>query len=259
MSLVQFSQIEPPWWDDMPCIVVGTGPSMKGFDFSKLQGLGYILAVKEAVWDLPFADACFGLDLGWMRRKQDDLRKLKMPLYLSVPEGGKYHEQHIENAIYIRRLRRADSFSEDPRYIESGGNSGFGAINLAFLKRAKLIFAFGYDYQGAHYCAERYTHLPKDHNRRYLPRWGRAFHRVARQMTDSGVKMIVASMHTTIPCFERMTKHAALERLHRLRSERGGSLRSGQGEPASSLHYPDAHPRPGAERSAGEGAILAEA
>jgi hypothetical protein len=220
---LRWGKVAEPWWNDRPVLVVGTGPSMKGFDFSRLRGLGYILAVKESVWDIPFADACFGLDMGWMARKRSALRELTIPLYLSVPK--EFREPVIDNAIYLMRTRDREIFHTNPKMIESGGNSGFGAVNLAFLKKARMIVLFGYDYQGDHYCNDRYTHLGAGHNARYLPRWGRHFDRVKQQLARAGVSVLNASTRSTVDAFERCTPEAALERLDRIRSQGSSGFR----------------------------------
>jgi hypothetical protein len=206
--------VGPPWWDDRPTLIVGTGPSLHRFDFERLRGLGHVLAVKEAVWDLPFADACFGLDLGWIERRRDKLASLSMELYLAVPASTPAKARRIRNAVYLVRRRDGDLLRTDPGEVESGGNSGFGALNLAFLKRARRIVLLGYDYDGGrHYCPERYTHLTPGHNARYLPRWGRNFDRTAPQLRAAGVTVLNASLTSTVMAFPRASIDEALARL----------------------------------------------
>lgn len=219
----EFSEVKAPWWNDRPTLIVGCGSSLKGFDFSQLRGLGYILAVKQAVWDVSFADACFGLDLPWMKRCRNELSQLTVPLYLAVPPGlSEKQYTHIPNAVYLERLRVKNKLSDDPRKIESGGNSGFGAFNFAILKRAKRIYLFGYDYSssGGHYCPERYDQ-PQNHNARYWPRWGDNFFDIKDQIAVAGVTVVNASPNSTLKAFPKVTLEQAIANLRGLRPTGG--------------------------------------
>ena len=209
-----------PYWDT--AIIVGTGPSMIGFDFDRLRNRGPVLAVKEAYHDLPFCDAVFGLDLPWMRWGAEPLAALakRKPLYLAVPDQEIDHT-FIPGAIYLRRSRRCDAFSDNPDTIEAGSNSGFGAVNLAYLKRAKTIILFGFDYSGQHYCPQRYQTRPEDHNRRYLPLWADNFHATLGQLHAGGVTVINASPKSVVSAFPKFSHEQALEHLDRVRSAGG--------------------------------------
>lgn len=220
---IEWGEVGPPYWSDKPVLVVGCGVSLKGFDFNQLKGLGYILAVKQAWVDLPFADACFGLDQGWTKRCQAELIELarKMPVYISLPKqiDDKLHGL-IPAATYLERLRTCEKFTTSPRTIESGGNSGFGAVNLAWLKKARRIYLFGFDYQpkGGHYCPDRYDQ-PVGHNARYWLNWGGNFDHVKDQIARAGVTVINASINSTLTAFPKVSIEQALLDLHRLRAE----------------------------------------
>lgn len=225
-------------WSDKPVLIIGTGPSLVGVDLSRLKGLGHVLAVKESVWDLPFADACFGLDLPWMRRQGDRLGQLTMPLYLAIPDQHPPVRRYTPSAIYLRRLRLGNGLSTNLEEIECGGNSGFGAFNLAFLTSPRQIYLFGFDYTGSAYCPERYTHHPKHHNARYLPKWGENFRGTIPQIEAAGISVVNASIMSTVDAFPKSTPVAALEHLDRLRQSRQStcSLRSGSVVNAASPH-----------------------
>lgn len=223
----EFGAIGPPWWDDRPVILVGTGPSLAAFDFERLRGLGRVVAIKESIWDLPFAEACVGLDLPWMRRQADRLADVAktIPLYLGVPKHELPHKHVvIPGAIYLDRRRVGNELSDDPEVIEFGGTSGFGAFNVAYLKRARSIYLFGFDFTtagGGHYCQSRYGHHPDPHfNQRYWPRWGSNFRSALPQLARAGVTVINASPISTVDAFPKCGIDEALQRLDRLRYPR---------------------------------------
>jgi hypothetical protein len=146
-----------------------------------------------------------------------------MPLYLAVPES--YKARPISNAIYLTRVRsHPEVLSTDPTEIEGGRNSGFGAVNLALLKSAKIIYLFGYDYGTSVYCPERYEHKPPD-NEKHWPAWAVLYDGIAGQLKAAGVIVINASPRSTITAFPKVSIEKALLDLDRLRSPRSISLR----------------------------------
>lgn len=211
----EFGQVEGPDWNDRPVIVVGAGPSLKGFDFSRIKGLGYVLAIKQTHRDLPFADACFGLDLKWMEWARAELIEVaaRMPLYLAIPEPGFYGFDPIPGAIYLKRLRANCTFATARDSIESGCNSGFGGFNLAWHKRPRHVVLFGFDFAGQHYDPGHYPARPADHNARYLPKWAQVFETTLHQWRAIGANVLNASPQSNIACFPKCTIEDALDRL----------------------------------------------
>jgi hypothetical protein len=138
-----------------------------------------------------------------------------MQVYLSVPVGMREDQYTIvPNAIYLDRIRVTNTLSTNPKKIESGGNSGFGAVNLAFLKKAKTIYLFGFDYSpsGGHYCPDRYNQ-PVNHNARYWPRWGDNFINIKDQIAVAGVTIINASPESTVKAFPKVSIAKAMDDL----------------------------------------------
>jgi len=202
---VNFGAVGPPWWGDRPCLIVGTGPSLHGFDLARLRGLGHVLAVKEAYHELPFADAVFGLDLPWMEHERVQLTALaaRLALYLAVPDD---RAVDIPGATYLRQLagyhlsRKADT-------INAGGHSGFGALNFAYLKRAKTVYLFGFDYSGAHYYADgRYT---RDQVKSYSV-WAAAISAVKPQLTHAGLNVVNVSPASLVQAYPKVSVEQAL-------------------------------------------------
>jgi hypothetical protein len=217
--VLPLSTVGEPWWDAVA--IIGCGASLTGFDFRRFNIPGIrILAVKEAVWDLPFADAVFGLDRPWINRQADKLRELRGPEIWLAPTGAEQgnHIASIEDAKYLR-LRRFEGLSDDPGIIQSGGNSGFGAVNLAYLKRAKRIVLFGFDYteaNGHHYRPEQYHWYRAGQNARYWKNWGDNFRSCLPQLKRNGVEVINASPVSTVDAFPKVTIAEGLEYLSRL-------------------------------------------
>lgn len=224
---VPLSEVSEPWWDDSPAIIVGGGPSLKGFDFSQLEGLGHVIAVNSSYHDLPFADLIFSADLGFMKRHRTALANHGTPVVFGVPIAeGEYQFDVIPGATYIRRDRVEGTLSLDPAVIQTSGNSGLAAFNYAVLKKPKVIFCFGLDFTSDHYAPERYTHQPRDHNARYYPRWALNFEPTAPVLEKLGISVVNASPQSNLTVFPRCTTARGVELLQGIRNGNNPDLRS---------------------------------
>ncbi|QOZ25290.1 hypothetical protein [Bradyrhizobium sp. CCBAU 51753] len=201
------------YWSDKPLAIVGTGPSLKGFDFSRFNIAGVrVLAVKEAIWDLPFAEEVFCLHRPWLIDREAELTALPTRKVFAVePEIGRC--PIIPHSLYLLRTRYA-GYSDKPTEIQSGGNSGFGATNYAYLKRGQQTVRrwkwalFGFDYTdqlGEHYCADRYTWYQPGQNARYWKSWGDNFNDCKAQLERAGIDVMNASPISTVSAFPKCT------------------------------------------------------
>lgn len=214
-----FGQVQAPYWEKKALAIVATGPSLKGFDFRRFQIPEVrTLAVKEAIWDLPFADAVFALHTPWMKLMAGRLRALTCEVYLAVEPQLK-DVPHIANAIYLDRSR-FEGLSDDHKVIQSGGNSGFGAFNLAYLKRARKIALFGFDYLengtvGHHFRDSQYAWYSAGQNERYWKNWGDNFTGCLAQLRKAGISVLNASPISTVTAFPKASIDEGLEWLAR--------------------------------------------
>lgn len=218
--LPPLGKVGAPYWDDKPLAIVGTGPSLKGLDFACFDNPSFhVLAVKEAVWDLPHALAVFGLDRPWMTAQADKLAATSVPKILAVEEEIRPCPV-IPGALFLQRAR-FEGFSDDPGIIQSGANSGFGATNLAYLKRTPgntkpwRWSLFGFDYRaGPHYCQDRYmswshpgrTPMPAAdpaQNARYWEPWGNNWTQAMPQIKTAGIEIMNASINSTVKAFRK--------------------------------------------------------
>jgi hypothetical protein len=199
-------EVSEPWWDDRPLAIVGTGPSLKGVDFSifKIPGVR-VLAVKEAIWDLPFAEEVFSLHTPWMTDRLSELRALPQRKVFAV-EPEFYPFPEIANSLYLLRTRFA-GLSEKLGEIQSGANSGHGAFNYAYLKRARKVCLFGYDYSEKngehHHKPEQYSWYTAGQNARYWESWGHCYIEDLRQIEAAGMTVLNASLNSSVKCFPR--------------------------------------------------------
>lgn len=196
---IHYGTVSSPWWDDSPLFIIGGGPSLRGFDFRSLTGRGRILAVNESFVHLSTVlpiDAVFSLDQNWARHRHSEMSMFRGEKFLAVQEF--YWPYVDQDATMLHRLRRP-GLSEDPSAIHACGTSGYGALNVAYLKRARTIYLLGFDMAGGHWHAE--------------PGWGggvqleplaSAFDAAAQQLADAGIEVLNCSPRSTITAFEKI-------------------------------------------------------
>ena len=98
--------------------------------------------------------------------------------------------------------------------MHQGGNSGYQAINLAYLWGATAIVLLGLDCSPskdgkAHWFGQ---HGPGLTQRQPFDLWQAKFPRLAQDLKDDGVRVINCSRQTALTCFDRLPlKDAAHE------------------------------------------------
>jgi hypothetical protein len=127
-----------PIWSGETVYIIGGGPSLIGFDWNRLIGKRTI-AINKAILSYPMADALYWTDsrvYGWYKKEIDSFKGLKYSIrnHSSYPAG-------------INILRKSNKFGleEAKDALCHGNNSGYAAINLAYLLGAKRIVLLGYD------------------------------------------------------------------------------------------------------------------
>jgi len=208
--------------------VVGAGPSLRGFDYASLRGLGYVVAVNQKYLDLPFADVVLSLDRPWMAGQGAAAVASGIPVWLTVPRPFPEGLAVPAGATFIERHRHGDEMSDDPRILNHTGTSGFSAMNYAYLKRGPLIVLFGFDYtaeHGDHDKPEQYPWHPPGHNARYWHSWAKSFEAAGRQFARAGVSVLNASPKSSIRTFPRCTPEQGVEVMREFQP--GGSSHAG--------------------------------
>lgn len=200
-----YGKVGSPYWDKQPVAIVAGGPSLVGFDFERLRG-ATILAVKGSIFDIPWADAGFGLDMERFAEWRDKLADVRARVYWAVPEDqlAKTGPPPSRNITFVKRLV-GQSVSEDPGAIYGGGTSGFGALQICLHKQAKHIILFGFDYDGAFQHDERHPDKKRAQNHENWKIWAAHFEVYVPHLNKRGVHITNACPASAIHCFQKVT------------------------------------------------------
>ena len=202
------SQISPPWWGDKPVILVGGGPSLRGFDFRRLASLdAYVVGINQAIFDAP-CHAGVTIDRKFVANRERELEIAAqwIPVYTAYPFNG---------AIWLRR-RVGRGLSTDPTTIITIGTSGYAGVNVAVLKRARRIVLLGYDYgegERTHY----HDAYPWRDSAQTWPwgKWAAAYESMLPTLRELDIEVVNASPQSAITCFRKISLGALFEQGHK--------------------------------------------
>jgi hypothetical protein len=204
-----FGRVEPPTWEGKRVILVGGGPSLRGFDFNRFYQPGNIVVgINQSMFDLPRCDAGVSMDYRFVERNHDRLAAFARRAELFLAIGDRYFESQaqVANAIYLRNGDIAEGLSFDPAIVHRGGTSGFTALNVAALKRPPCVILCGYDYGTAgtdrHHYHDAYRDF-HDANAQSWRLWAQHYRAAAACCRRAGITVINASLESGIDVFPR--------------------------------------------------------
>jgi len=215
--MVAFGEVAGPPWDDKPTFIVGGGPSLRGFDFAKLRGLGHVVGVNQSMFDAP-ADIGVTMDHAFMQHRRSQLETFaasRRALYLVMPSRWECIVAPIAGATYLLGLPH-EGLSLYTDEVRHGGTSGYAALNIAILKRAAMIVLLGFDYSGdAGAFNYHRSYSWGSANEALWPIWARRFDAAAQVCRALGVEVINASPTSAVTSFPVDTIDGALKKCRR--------------------------------------------
>jgi hypothetical protein len=183
-------------WKGRTVFLVGGGPSLRDFDFDRLRGLGIVVAINEALRVLPFADAVLSIDTKWWNRRFGLVRSFEGERIAIVPDD--YVIRH-RRATRLYRVP-ATGISPLPGAVHTGENSGYAALGLAIMRRAKRIYLLGYDMTEPGHFHHGYTWQTRYGAADY-PRWSAMFGTLAVEAAARRIAVINCNPNSAIRCF----------------------------------------------------------
>ena len=210
--MIIFRRVETDWIGKS-VFIVGGGPSLSNYSFSDLDPYrdgNIVLGVNDSAF-IPDvgADAFFTLDYQYQRRRMMSIVRFGGEKYAAIPSHFS-SDHRILHMHYLKRVHlRGGGFAEETGYgIESSGPSGFGAMNLAYLKGAKRIFLLGFDLNPE--PKEQHWHRGYDwrnnsHENSKYENWARWFETACFQLRQRGIHVYNCNPDSRIVCFPKIT------------------------------------------------------
>ncbi len=169
--------------------IVGNGPSAAR-TLPTIPDGASVLCLNDAVFHVGRLNrhrvAFFTLDNNWVRAHRDFLAVARIEKHVALPLETWPDCGNIPGVEYYG-WSHIDGLSEDPKVIATGQNSGYGALNLAYLKGARLIRLAGYDMDPAHNQDYRF--------------WAPFFTHALPQLEARGVKVLNHNRYSHVAAF----------------------------------------------------------
>lgn len=203
-----------PDWTVRPAVVVASGPSFNDAQAAEIGAARAadrvrVIAVNDNWRRVPAADLVYACDGRWVRHNR--------PAIVAAGFAGEQwtQDEGAARAFGLCRVRhvRRPGLTRTACTVHGGGNSGYQAINLAYLFGARRIVLVGFDMQptggelhwfGRHPTPEMDRRMPFAH-------WLGQFADLARDLAAEGVDTINATRETALRCFRRATFAEAIE------------------------------------------------
>lgn len=165
-----------------------------------------MIAVNDA-WRLcPEADYLYGCDPHWWEVHGEATQAFAGERWTQRQQGDKDpREAAVAKRFGLNVIDGEDKPGLGRARIHYGGNSGYQAMNLAFLWGARCILMLGFDMhksEKAHFFGDHPGRLNAQTNyAQFLP----YFEPLARDLKEAGVRVINCTRVTALKCFERAT------------------------------------------------------
>lgn len=187
-------------------VVIASGPSLTAEDCDlvrqwRTRGGGKVIVINTSYRLAPWADALYACDARWWDDNIAAVREAtSAELWTQEASAAKRH------GLQWIKGRRADGLGRD--VVHLGGNSGYQAINLAYIWGARRIILLGFDMQ--HTGGKGHWHEDHPGKKGVKPpvrNWVPRFTQLAEDLEREGVLVVNATRQTALKCFPR----AALE------------------------------------------------
>lgn len=153
---------DPKEWEGSDAFVIGGGPSLRGFDHSRLKGRNTIGCNSAYKLGADIVKLCLFVDLSWYDENERGLRKYTGRIVTNHPGSRRLQDTRV---LFIPRAED-EKLSTKGLAFGTHGNCGSAALNLALVLGARRVFLLGIDCsnnpQGEHHWHDFYEGPPKE-------------------------------------------------------------------------------------------------
>lgn len=177
----------------MNAVIIASGPSLTQNQVDHVKGKAFTIVVNNCYKLAPWADILYACDEEWWDYYRPEFNGLKYTV--NEDAARKY-------SLKLLRCKNNIKFSTDPEVLATGGNSGFQAINLAYLLGYRKLYLLGFDYKnsGNHWHGKHPGDMDKYPN---MNSWVYRIHEAKPEMDAAGLEVINCSPDSAIQCFEK--------------------------------------------------------
>ena len=203
-----FSAVMPDGaWKDRRCFIIGGGPSLVDFDWSRLDG-ELVIGINRAFEKID-PTIIYSMDArfwGWLEQGKISSESLQK---FNDSQAYKVWLDTVNFPfppdIFTIPCAGVNDFPRSLKDGMGGGcNSGYGAINLAYALGANPIYLLGYDMLGDGHGKQAWWHkgYPAVQRDNVYARFIKYISSVAPILKDAGVRVVNLNPYSGLSCFE---------------------------------------------------------
>ena len=187
-----------------PVFCVGAGPSLRDIDPEVKAGLARrtTIVCNEAQLWLPSAPYWLFYDWRMIELHEQRIRDYAAAGGEAITPNRRI-KSRLGDAVRLVPIVREDGLARDPRGLASGGNTGHGAVNLAFHFGASPIVLVGYDMRRARGGWSHWNRHNHSAAWRYCDVFRPRFKQIAVDLAAAGVTVLNATEGSALEWFER--------------------------------------------------------
>lgn len=181
-----------PDWSGETVVCIGGGPSLNQDDIDHVQRSGCrVIAINDAYRVASWADILYACDLKWWRWHQGVEGFKGQRITSSEHAALEFDVDYLPGTAGL-------GLSDDHSLIHYGSNSGFQALNIAYLKGAARVLLLGYDMRIHPNGASHWFGDHPDKIRSTYDNWFQYFNEAAEQ---NKVDIINVTPGSALPSF----------------------------------------------------------
>ena len=193
----------PKMWPGQTVVCIASGPSLTREDCDFVRGKARVIVVNTSYQLAPWADVLYACDARWWKwnRGAKDFHGMTFAM---ERRAAQYRKD-----IRLVKVGKPEGLSDDPLYLNTGKNSGYQALNLAYLAGASRILLLGYDLQRG---PKGEMHWHKEHPMRtphLYPEFRRRFETLVEPLQQRGVEVVNVTRNSALECFPKMSLEMA--------------------------------------------------
>jgi hypothetical protein len=208
----------PKDWMGATCVILAGGPSLPTDIGQRLSSKTRVIAINDSWRLFPQADALYFGDATWWHNQQamnprtlDGRLSFHDMIYKGFWVTIANFSEHPQ--VHCLWSTTAQGLEKNPVALATGANSGYAAINLAYLYGARRIVLLGYDMK----CAGARTHWHNGPRERAgvfqvaLNSFLYHFESLVEPLKKEGVEVINATPDSALTCWPYLPLEEALE------------------------------------------------
>ena len=190
-----------PDWRGHTCVVVASGPSLSDEQIAVVEASdAKTIAVNSSYQKLRAPDVVYACDFLWIKIYQQAVRKRFSGNKTTAMWTQDRSAAERWQLNYVRHESR-DGLGKAG--VRTGGNSGYGAINLAYLFGCRRILLIGYDMQEG---PKGEKHWHGDHvapltQKQQFVEWRHKMRILAKELEAEGAEVVNCTIRSALECF----------------------------------------------------------